>query len=56
MAKPTKMPKGVDVNMVLYRVSKALNLQFETYTWENMIDDCDLTPAEAKWAKKNIDL
>jgi len=41
---------------ILELVGKALNYQFETYSWEKMIDDTTgLTKREKEWAKKNID-
>ncbi len=37
---------------ILRQVSKALEYQFETYSWENMINDIqDLTLEEKRWAK-----
>jgi len=44
----------MDKQRILNRVSKALDSQFEMYTWEDMIDDCDLTADEKKWALENI--
>ena len=34
----------MDKDYILNRVGKALDIQFETYSWSEMIDDCDLTP------------
>ena len=44
---------------ILKEVGKVLDYQFETYTWDNMIDDADLprfgfTNLEIAWAKRNI--
>ena len=40
---------------LLNRVGKALDVQFEMYSWENMIDDIpDLTDEDKKWVKENI--
>lgn len=44
----------VNEDYILQRVSKALDIQFEGYSWETMIDDCGLTPKETKWAKEHI--
>lgn len=40
--------------IVLDRVSRALDAQFELYSWEDMLGDCNLTPKELVWAKKHI--
>ena len=39
---------------ILNEVGKALDIQFELYSWENMIDDLSLTPEEKVWAKEHI--
>jgi len=44
----------MDKEYIRQRVAKALDAQFECYSWEQMLDDCELTPAETKWAKKHI--
>jgi len=46
--------KKIDKEFILNRVGKALDCQFETYTWEDMLNDCDLTQEELEWAKENI--
>jgi hypothetical protein len=39
---------------ILRQVNKALEFQFETYSWANMINDIpDLTVEERKWAEEN---
>lgn len=43
---------------ILRQVNKALEWQFETYTWADMINDCmdnglGFTKAEIEWAKNN---
>jgi hypothetical protein len=39
---------------ILRQVNKALEFQFETYSWANMINDIpDLTAEERKWAEEN---
>lgn len=44
----------MDKQHILHLVNKALDIQFWTYSWDNMIDDIDdLTPEEKKWAKEN---
>jgi len=48
------MKKKIDIDYIMNRVGKALDTQFEAYSWEHMIDDCELTPAETYWAKKNL--
>ena len=41
-------------DIILALINKALEYQFEIYSWANMIDDIpDLTPEERKWAKEN---
>lgn len=42
-----------DKTFILNRVAKALDSQFELYSWAKMIDDCDLTPEQAAWAKEH---
>lgn len=44
----------IDKDYILNRVSKALDCQFEIYSWKQMIGDCDLTEEEEKWAKEHI--
>ena len=40
---------------ILELVGKALDYQFCTYSWLDMIDDIeDLTPEEKEWAKEHI--
>ena len=46
--------KKIDKEYVLNRVSKALDCQFEIYTWEDMLNDCELSQDELTWAKENI--
>jgi len=46
--------KQINKDYVLNRVGKALDCQFEAYTWEDMLEDCDLTYEELKWAKEHI--
>ena len=36
---------------ILQKIDEGIGLQFSVYSWENMIDDLRLTPAEKKWAK-----
>ena len=43
----------VDEEKVAYTVKKGLEAQFETYSWEDMIDDLGLTRDEAAWAKEH---
>ena len=39
---------------ILRQINKALEFQFETYSWADMISDIpDLTPEEVKWASEN---
>ena len=45
----------IDTEKVKSAVEKGLVAQFEMYSWENMIDDCDLSEEEAKWAKEHLD-
>ena len=44
----------IDKDYILNRVGKGLDSQFECYSWEQMIKDCELTPEEEKWAIENI--
>ena len=44
----------VDKDYVLERVKKALECQFESYSWEEMLDDCELTKEELKFAEEHI--
>ena len=44
----------INPEYILNRVNKALDTQFEIYTWEDMLNDCDLTKEEKQWAKENI--
>ena len=40
---------------ILNIVNDGLVAQFEVYTWEQMIDDLELTETQKAWAKENID-
>lgn len=44
----------MDIENIKRVVSNAMCAQFEMYSWENMIDDCDLTEKEAKWANEHL--
>lgn len=44
----------MDKEHILNQVGKALDAQFEMYTWDKMIDDADLTDEEKVWAKENV--
>lgn len=46
--------KSNNVIKILNIVGKGLDRQFELYSWENMINDLDLTVEEKKWAKKHL--
>ncbi len=48
------MNKNININYIKLVVDKALEAQFSIYSWENMIDDCDLDDEEKKWAKENL--
>lgn len=44
----------IDKDKIRNVVSKALDYQFEIYSWMNMIDDIqDLTSKEKEWAKEH---
>ena len=45
--------KQIDKEYILNRVGKALDYQFETYSWYDMLNDCELTPEELEWAKEH---
>jgi hypothetical protein len=52
-----KMANLIDKKYILHRIGKALDYQFEIYSWEQMIDDAldgDFSEEEIKWAKENI--
>lgn len=42
---------------IIERVGQALTTQFETYSWEQMIDDAleDASPVDREWAKRHLD-
>ena len=40
----------IDTELVLYKVQKGLESQFDNYSWDTMIDDLELTKAEKEWA------
>lgn len=45
----------INQEKITQRISNALDSQFEIYSWEDMINDCDdLTPEEKIWAKNNL--
>ncbi len=48
----TLTPKQIEV---VRQVKKGLESQFETYSWDQMIDDLDLTPEEKAWAKQHTE-
>ena len=43
----------IEKDYILNRVGKALDCQFEIYTWFDMLNDCDFTPEELVWAKEH---
>jgi hypothetical protein len=48
--------KKVDKDYVLQRVAKSLDIQFELYSWEKMLEDTFLPneKEELKYAKEHI--
>jgi len=44
----------IDEYHLIERIGKAVDSMFEIYSWEQMIDDCDLTPEEKEYAKQNL--
>jgi len=44
----------VDKDIVLNRVAKGLDYQFEIYSWYKMLEDCGLTKEELEYAKEHI--
>jgi hypothetical protein len=46
--------KMIDKTEVKRKVANALDAQFETYSWWDMLNDCDLTPRELTWAKEHL--
>jgi len=45
---------AIDKEKVLREVNKALEAQFDTFSWSDMINCCDdLSPEEKAWAKEN---
>ena len=45
---------AIDKEQVKNIVAKALDYQFETYTFTKMLEDCPLTPEELAWAKEHL--
>lgn len=45
---------NMDKHRIKHIVQKGLECQFNIYSWEDMIDDLDLTPKEKEWAKKHL--
>lgn len=46
--------KTLNIEIIKSKVNSGLNAQFETYSWEDMLRDCDLTPEERIWAKNHL--
>lgn len=45
----------IDRERVKEKVADGLAAQFSScYTWEDMIDDCNLNAAERQWAKAHL--
>jgi len=49
------MKNKIDKHHVLRRINKALQYQFQSYSWNDMLNDCVLTPEELNWARENVD-
>jgi hypothetical protein len=45
---------AIDKNKIIHVVGKALDCQFEIYSWANMLSDCDLTQEEYNWAFEHL--
>jgi len=51
MSKPLTAREKADV---MYCVAKGLESQFEMYSWEDMLNDLELTPREKKFAMDEL--
>ncbi len=43
----------MDREKTIRALTEALGIQFDMYSWEDIIGDLDLTDEEKKWAKEN---
>jgi len=44
----------LDIEHIKNKVGKAMDCQFEVYSWNDMIGDTDLTMEEKQWAISNL--
>ena len=50
-----KIPsKRINDNEVKRQIQKALDAQFEVYSFERLVNDCNLTSKEKKWAVEHL--
>jgi len=50
-----KIPsEAINEHEVRRQLQKALDAQFEVYSFENMVRDCELSDEEKKWAIKHL--
>lgn len=45
---------GINEREVRRQIRKALDAQFELYSFEKMVNDCELTDKEKMWAVKHL--
>jgi len=46
--------EAINEHEVRRQLQKALDLQFELYSFEKMVNDCNLTDEEKKWAVEHL--
>lgn len=44
----------IDTHEVKRQIRKALDAQFEAYSFEKMVNDCHLSDKEKKWAVEHL--
>ena len=50
-----KIPsEGINEHEVRRQLQKALDAQFEAYSFEKMVNDCELSDEEKKWAVEHL--
>jgi hypothetical protein len=50
-----KIPStGINESEVKRQIRKALDAQFELYSFEKMVNDCELTDEEKRWAVEHL--
>ncbi len=46
--------EGINEHEVRRQIRKALDAQFEAYSFEKMVNDCDLSEKEKQWAVEHL--